>query len=562
MAGTVAEPATSAAAAGTTAAESGTGWPGAGVGWMSTARDGFRRLRRVPDDRVIAGVCTGLGRDLGIDPVLLRVTLVLLTIFGGVGLVLYLAAWALIPKAEQSELEPGGAFAGPADGLSTGTSRRSARWSWSRLSVAALAVLAGLITLSWWGSWQTFSLLMLAVIGLIALSHRQSGPGRTGTTGTVSAGPAVDGSPTSSVAGVGAAGASTGTDTSGHREASPAHPGWPRRAEPTGEDAVHTAPISTGWPGGQVGPHADRGADASTAGDRSDQDPPEQSPTADQQPARDRRAARPGHPSWRSFEPAPDTFWDQPDPLGLRDDPADQNRSRGVGDPTTPFLVGTSQPPANATVARQPRRPKRRGQLVLPLLTLFGVLLATGLVGATGEPPASVYIATSLGVIGLGVLAGTWLGRSTTLIVSGILALVALLPTTLADLAQPHLVDAQEGSLHRVPASIEEIDPRYEIGAGKIHLDLTQVPFSDGDHAETALELGTGQVIVVLPPNVDVDGNIEVGAGELTLFGESKGGLAHSRSALDLGRDGKGGGKLELTIESGFGGVEVRRADR
>lgn len=62
-----------------------------------------RLLRRSRDERVIGGVCGGLGRYLGVDPVLLRVALVVLAIAGGGGLLLYVVAWILIPEERAGE---------------------------------------------------------------------------------------------------------------------------------------------------------------------------------------------------------------------------------------------------------------------------------------------------------------------------------------------------------------------------------------------------------------------------------------------------------------------------
>lgn len=55
-------------------------------------------LRRRRDDRVFRGVCAALGRATGTDPVLWRVTLGVLALFGGGGLFLYVAGWLLIPE--------------------------------------------------------------------------------------------------------------------------------------------------------------------------------------------------------------------------------------------------------------------------------------------------------------------------------------------------------------------------------------------------------------------------------------------------------------------------------
>ena len=55
-------------------------------------------LVRRPDDRVVRGVCAAIGRTTGTDPVLWRVVLVVLAIFGGSGLLIYVAGWLLIPE--------------------------------------------------------------------------------------------------------------------------------------------------------------------------------------------------------------------------------------------------------------------------------------------------------------------------------------------------------------------------------------------------------------------------------------------------------------------------------
>lgn len=63
------------------------------------------RLRRTRDDRRIAGVAGGLARHLDIDPIIVRVALVVLVFFGGAGLLLYGAIWLLVPE-EGSPAQP------------------------------------------------------------------------------------------------------------------------------------------------------------------------------------------------------------------------------------------------------------------------------------------------------------------------------------------------------------------------------------------------------------------------------------------------------------------------
>ena len=65
-----------------------------------------RRLVRTRDDRVIAGVCGGLGRYLNVDPVIIRIAAVLLVFAGGAGIILYVIGWIAIPEEPWGAAEP------------------------------------------------------------------------------------------------------------------------------------------------------------------------------------------------------------------------------------------------------------------------------------------------------------------------------------------------------------------------------------------------------------------------------------------------------------------------
>jgi phage shock protein PspC (stress-responsive transcriptional regulator) len=55
-------------------------------------------LRRDGDDKWLAGVCSGIATRLGVDPIVIRAVLVLLVVLGGVGITVYLIAWAFLPN--------------------------------------------------------------------------------------------------------------------------------------------------------------------------------------------------------------------------------------------------------------------------------------------------------------------------------------------------------------------------------------------------------------------------------------------------------------------------------
>lgn len=65
------------------------------------------RLRRSTDDKVIAGVCGGLGTYFGVDPLFFRLAFVVLAIGGGSGVLLYIVAWLIIPEVSEDGEEQG-----------------------------------------------------------------------------------------------------------------------------------------------------------------------------------------------------------------------------------------------------------------------------------------------------------------------------------------------------------------------------------------------------------------------------------------------------------------------
>jgi phage shock protein C len=70
-------------------------------GGMSNINNG-KVLVRSRDDRIIAGVCSGLARHLGYDANLVRLVAVLITLFtAGTGILAYLVAWAVMPEEGQ-----------------------------------------------------------------------------------------------------------------------------------------------------------------------------------------------------------------------------------------------------------------------------------------------------------------------------------------------------------------------------------------------------------------------------------------------------------------------------
>src|SRR5215210_8054199 len=108
-------------------------------------------LRRDTEHRMVAGVCSGLARHLGVDPLIVRVAFVAAATAGGVGVAIYLLAWVFVPAGDA-----------PARPLRLRTSR-------GMIEIAAgvaLLVLSALLTFRALGLW--FSDVLVWPIVLVA----------------------------------------------------------------------------------------------------------------------------------------------------------------------------------------------------------------------------------------------------------------------------------------------------------------------------------------------------------------------------------------------------------
>lgn len=64
-----------------------------------------KRLYRDASDKMVGGVCSGLANFFGIDPTVIRLAFVLLTLLGGHGILIYLVLWLVVPLVPQAAAE-------------------------------------------------------------------------------------------------------------------------------------------------------------------------------------------------------------------------------------------------------------------------------------------------------------------------------------------------------------------------------------------------------------------------------------------------------------------------
>lgn len=64
---------------------------------------GSKRLERKREGRMLAGVCAGIGDYFGIDVNIVRLIFAVACIFGFMGALVYLVAWAVLPEEDEKE---------------------------------------------------------------------------------------------------------------------------------------------------------------------------------------------------------------------------------------------------------------------------------------------------------------------------------------------------------------------------------------------------------------------------------------------------------------------------
>lgn len=145
-----------------------------------------KQLTRSFNNSYIAGICGGLASYFEVDPVLVRIAAVAgLILSGGTFLIIYLAAWIIIPSERKiifsAAGKPGGEPPTPAS-----TIRRTQFWSsyFPGLLLIGIGVIF-LLRHVWWLSWEYLWPAVLIVIGLMVIifsmnSGRASDPQQLG----------------------------------------------------------------------------------------------------------------------------------------------------------------------------------------------------------------------------------------------------------------------------------------------------------------------------------------------------------------------------------------------
>ncbi|WP_035848273.1 PspC domain-containing protein [Kitasatospora azatica] len=491
-------------------------------------------LTRSEDHRVVAGVCGGLGRHLDIDPVVFRVVTAVLCLTGGLGLFLYGLAWLIVPtehpdgKHGRTELQR--VLTGRVDGQSIGA--------------VLLTVIGTGVFFSWMDSGDSISpLLLLGALVFFAVRHDPERRRRARGMGTAPRPGGPYDRPTAGTAGAGPGAAGLGA------------------ASPLADWKTWRQDFHAEWTARKAGMHEEWSARKAEWDDRREQwhghktemragvDLSKDAP-ADTPPSRTGYLWDPRHPERNPYGATP--------PPGTPAQAWWQRADLPEGDPLRKDTPPTRPDPARPAPAPARRERRSRSALApLGLLAAAGASWAVWSANVHGQSTTvllSTVLATGLLVLGLTILLGAKVGRARVLALPALVLTLAL--AGLGSSAQVH--NNAIGDRTFAPAGAAAVQHEYVLGVGDLNLDLRAVDPA-GSTVGTTVKLGTGDVHVMLPPNVAADLDLRTLVGNVSLpnGNENSGVGSHRKVHLDPVGGASNKGTIDLTIEVGLGDIQV-----
>ncbi|GGT26851.1 PspC domain-containing protein [Streptomyces chromofuscus] len=225
--------------------------------------------------------------------------------------------------------------------------------------------------------------------------------------------------------------------------------------------------------------------------------------------------------------------------------------------------AGPQTAESRRTAPPKPRGPRWTGGWIFLFALLAG---AIGTRVTWDEQPLGTSLQTGLAcalvVIGLGIAVSSLLGRTG----AGSIFLAVLTAALLAGAAAlPKNVGTEWIRTTWRPAAVADLKPKYDLGTGVGTLDLTRLNPAEGQTVSTDAEVGVGRLRVIVPPDVTVKADIDVGVGDIQLPGEQKQDVdvqpgRYREVTLAPQSGAKGAGTVDLDLKVGVGQVEVTRA--
>ncbi|SDD78891.1 PspC domain-containing protein [Auraticoccus monumenti] len=471
--------------------------------------DEFWTLRR-SGDRKIAGVCGALAAKWQVDPLVVRIGAVLLGLSAGVGVALYVFAWALWrdEREEQSPVER------HAPGLA-----RQSREFWVVTMVVSCIVVAVTV-----GSFAPLGLAPAAVVLAVwYFGHRRpQQQARRTESASLPTGNPTHHDPF--------AGPETPFTTAA-REWQQTVLRYQQLQQPTGAPGPDgpraTAPTTRG--SSDAGPVRPRPVVDGTSRYPSAPTGPVPPEPRDPEP----EARRPGSP-WPTWNDRPAASasmrWPEPPSAPAATDvPAAPPRPEALSDHTAsvrsylnvPDPAGIYVPEPAATAAFVSPRRRSRAVLVGFLVTLVLALTGVAVVDQVTGVPVSLttYLGTALMVSALSLVAGAFRGRFRGQVLLAWLLLlataVAAVPATVA-----RSVDWQQPQM--VYTTLEELPASSSIDVGVLDIDLSRLDVTTDTTYRVSAD--AGQISLRLPADTAVEVRTQLDVGTVMVDGSQQGG--------------------------------------
>ena len=203
---------------------------------------------------------------------------------------------------------------------------------------------------------------------------------------------------------------------------------------------------------------------------------------------------------------------------------------------------------SGTTPGGEPREIAKQALLGIGVLIACSAIFVGGfLAAAAGDGALAAGLVIGTGVV---LIAGAFLGRIRWFVLPALSLAMAVGLVSAAGID----FDGGVGERHYRPAAASDIDDRYELGAGDLTVDLRDANLPEGD-TPLKLQVGMGQVTVLVPDDVCVASRAKIGAGQIEVFDRDSEGADVDWE--DTPRAAAGNSRLVIDADVGLGHVQV-----
>ena len=254
-------------------------------------------------------------------------------------------------------------------------------------------------------------------------------------------------------------------------------------------------------------------------------------------------------PAWTPPPAEPGAFGQTPG-TAYATAPATYAASPPPSYPTTPMPYYPPYPPP------PPRERSVLGRITLSVaLIVVGVLIAVNIETHRAIPVEAV-LAAALGVVGLGLVVGAFIGRARGLVVWGVLLTIAVTIASFAHVPYKGGV----GDRTWTPRTLEQVQANYRLAIGDAELNLSKLDFTGVARQRVDVKQGVGDLTITVPSNVVVRIKTHVHGGDLSCRGSGRSTARPPAPHHVAQGPAAGSAVLVVDAELGVGTLEVDRA--